>query len=75
MPEEQANASKYQERIARLRQSVLLHERNIEALRKELKFRDDINAGWTTSHAVVDEYDFFWHCQCLFIPHPFTLQV
>jgi hypothetical protein len=35
-PEEQANAAKYQERIARLRQSVQLHERNIEALKKEL---------------------------------------
>ena len=33
---EQANAVKYQERIARLRQQVQLHERNIEALRKEL---------------------------------------
>ena len=36
LPEEQGNAAKYQERIARLRQSVQLHERNIEALRKEL---------------------------------------
>jgi hypothetical protein len=36
LPEEGANAAKYQERIARLRQSVLLHERNIEALKKEL---------------------------------------
>jgi len=36
LPEEQSNAAKYQERIARLRQSVQLHERNIEALRKEL---------------------------------------
>ncbi len=36
LPEEQANAAKYQERIARLRQAVLLHERNVEALRKEL---------------------------------------
>lgn len=36
LPEEQTNAAKYQERIARLRQSVLLHERNVEALRKEL---------------------------------------
>jgi len=34
--EEQANADKYRERIARLRQSVQLHERNIEALKKEL---------------------------------------
>ena len=36
LPEEQGNAEKYRERIARLRQSVQLHERNIEALRKEL---------------------------------------
>jgi hypothetical protein len=36
LPEESANATKYQERIARLRQSVVLHERNIEALKKEL---------------------------------------
>ena len=36
LPEEQANAEKYRERIARLRQAVQLHERNIEALRKEL---------------------------------------
>ena len=35
-PEEQSNAAKYQERIGRLRQSVQLHERNIEALKKEL---------------------------------------
>jgi hypothetical protein len=36
LPEEQSNASRYQERIARLRQAVQLHERNIEALKKEL---------------------------------------
>jgi hypothetical protein len=36
LAEEQANADKYRERIARLRQSVHLHERNIEALKKEL---------------------------------------
>jgi hypothetical protein len=36
LPEEQSNAAKYQERIARLRQQVQLHERNIEALRKEI---------------------------------------
>jgi hypothetical protein len=36
LPEEQSNAEKYRERIARLRQSVQLHERNVEALRKEL---------------------------------------
>ena len=39
LPEEQSNAAKYQERIARLRQSVQLHERNIEALKKELAAR------------------------------------
>jgi hypothetical protein len=36
LPEEQASAGKYRERIARLRQSVQLHERNVEALKKEL---------------------------------------
>lgn len=36
LAEEQTNADKYRERIARLRQSVQLHERNIEALKKEL---------------------------------------
>jgi hypothetical protein len=34
--DEQASPQKYAERIANLRQSVQLHERNIEALRKEL---------------------------------------
>jgi hypothetical protein len=36
LPEEQADAEKYRQRIARLRQAIALHERNIEALRKEL---------------------------------------
>jgi hypothetical protein len=36
LPEEQSDAAKYQERIGRLRQQVQLHERNIEALKKEL---------------------------------------
>ncbi len=36
LPEEASNAEKYRERIARYRQSVQLHERNIEALKKEL---------------------------------------
>jgi len=36
LPEEQANAEKYRQRIARLRQAVQLHERNVEALRKEI---------------------------------------
>jgi hypothetical protein len=36
MPEERADAEKYRARIARLRQTVIVHERNIEALKKEL---------------------------------------
>ena len=36
LPEEASNAEKYRERIARYRQAVQLHERNIEALKKEL---------------------------------------
>ena len=36
LAEEQNDAEKYRQRIARLRQSVQLHERNIDALRKEL---------------------------------------
>ena len=36
LPEEKADAEKYRVRIARLRQSVNVHEKNIEALRKEL---------------------------------------
>jgi hypothetical protein len=36
LPEERGQPQRYGERIARLRQSVQLHERNIEALRKEL---------------------------------------
>jgi hypothetical protein len=36
LPEERSNAEKYRERIARLRQAVLLHERNVEALKKEI---------------------------------------
>jgi hypothetical protein len=35
-PEERLDATKYQQRIARLRQAVGLHERNIEALKKEI---------------------------------------
>ena len=34
LPEEQADAEKYRERIARLRQAVALHERNVEALQE-----------------------------------------
>ena len=36
LPEERANVEKYRERIAKLRQSVSVHEKNIEALKKEL---------------------------------------
>lgn len=36
LPEERAQPQRYAERVARLRQSVQLHERNVEALRKEL---------------------------------------
>jgi len=36
LPEERSDAEKYRVRIARLRQSVGVHERNVEALRKEL---------------------------------------
>jgi hypothetical protein len=36
LPEERADAEKYRQRIAKLRQSVTLHERNIAALKKEL---------------------------------------
>ena len=36
LPEEQANAERYRDRIGRLRQAVQLHERNIDALKREL---------------------------------------
>ena len=36
LPEEKADAEKYRTRIARLRQTVSMHEKNIEALKKEL---------------------------------------
>jgi hypothetical protein len=36
LPEEKADAEKYRQRIARLRQTVGLHEKNIEALKKEI---------------------------------------
>ena len=36
LPEERSNVEKYRERIARLRQSVDVHEKNVEALKKEL---------------------------------------
>ena len=36
LPEERSNVEKYRERIARLRQAIDVHEKNIEALKKEL---------------------------------------
>lgn len=36
LPEEKTDAEKYRQRIARLRQSVGLHEKNVEALKKEI---------------------------------------
>ena len=51
LPEEQSNAAKYQERIARLRQSVLLHERNIEALKKELGEQASCRSGFSRRDA------------------------
>jgi len=36
LPAEKSDAEKYRQRIARLRQTVQLHERNVEALRKEI---------------------------------------
>jgi hypothetical protein len=36
LPEERNSAERYRERIARLRQTVTVHEKNVEALKKEL---------------------------------------
>ena len=36
LPEERSSPDRYRERIARLRQAVTLHERNVEALKKEI---------------------------------------
>ena len=36
LPEERTDAEKYRVRIARLRQTVNMHEKNVEALKKEL---------------------------------------
>ena len=36
LADEKADAEKYRQRIARLREAVSLHQRNVEALRKEL---------------------------------------
>lgn len=37
LPEERANAEKYRQRISRLRQAVNIHDKNVEALKKELQ--------------------------------------
>ncbi|MEP7180959.1 MAG: hypothetical protein ABI886_02085 [Betaproteobacteria bacterium] len=37
LPEERANADKYRARISRLKQAVTVHEKNVEALKKELQ--------------------------------------
>ena len=36
LPEERANADKYRERISKLRQIVAVHQKNIDALKKEI---------------------------------------
>jgi hypothetical protein len=36
LADEKSDAEKYRQRIARLREAVQVHERNVEALRKEL---------------------------------------
>lgn len=36
LPEERTDAQKYRDRIARLKQTLSVHERNVEALKKEL---------------------------------------
>jgi hypothetical protein len=36
LPEEKADAEKYRARLGRLKQSVAVHEKNVEALKKEL---------------------------------------
>jgi len=36
LPEEKADAEKYRQRIARLREAVQLHQRNVDMLKKEL---------------------------------------
>jgi hypothetical protein len=36
LPDEKSDVEKYRQRIARLRQAVQLHERNVDALKKEL---------------------------------------
>jgi hypothetical protein len=36
LPEEKADADKYRDRISKLRQTLTVHEKNVEALKKEL---------------------------------------
>ncbi len=36
LPEEKSDVEKYRDRIAKLRQAVGMHEKNVEALKKEL---------------------------------------
>jgi hypothetical protein len=36
LPDERANADKYRERITKLRQIVTVHQKNVEALKKEI---------------------------------------
>ena len=36
LPDEKTDAEKYRERIGKLRQTVNVHEKNVEALKKEL---------------------------------------
>ncbi len=36
LPEEKGDAEKYRQRIGRLREAVQLHQRNVDALKKEL---------------------------------------
>jgi hypothetical protein len=36
LPDERANVEKYRDRVAKLKQSIAVHEKNIEALKKEL---------------------------------------
>jgi hypothetical protein len=39
LPEERSSAQKYADRVGRLRQAVQLHERNVDALKRELAAR------------------------------------
>ncbi|HEY8243215.1 MAG TPA: hypothetical protein VII68_07125 [Casimicrobiaceae bacterium] len=39
LPEERTSAQRYADRVGRLRQAVQLHERNVDALKRELSAR------------------------------------